>query len=142
MRGAFLQALLHHAPLYALQKQIGHDPKPVIDSYTTSYILLFSQHKETAREVIEHTLVAADLMINASEADRQKLVRILKKRHQKTNKLVQAVINLQTKYNILIPDGNRKWGWSIIKELGLGSEWAEVTGEDVIIRIREHEVKP
>ncbi len=132
MIGARLMALLHHAPLYELQKQIGDNPQPVINVLSEEYILYFSQYKETARSVTEHTLIAGDLMINAQEAGRRKLERVLKKKHPNTKRLVQTVVSLRNKYNIFKPEGNRKWGWSLIKELGLGSGWAEVTNEDII----------
>jgi len=135
MKGSFLNALLQHAPLYEFQKQIGHNPQPVINSYSESYILSFSQYKETAQNVIEHALIAADIMINALEIDRNKLGRVLKKRHRNTNKLVRTIMNLQGNYNTLKPNSNKKWGWEIIKVLGLGAGWSEVSGEDIITRL-------
>lgn len=120
----FLNSMAEHPPLYALQRSIGHEPQAEIDSRCLHNIKLFSKVKEAQqREVrIRNALMLADDIFN-SEENRQLLINVLTQRHPNTLNLLRKLIELESSYDLLVPDQNLNFREQVIEVLELGQGW-------------------
>ena len=120
----FLNSMAEHPPLYALQRSIGHEPQAEIDSRCLHNIKLFSKCKEAQqREVrIRNALMLADDIFN-SEENRQLLINVLTQRHPNTLNLLRKLIELESSYDLLVPDQNLNFREQVIEVLELGQGW-------------------
>ena len=119
-----LNSMAHHPPLYVLQRSIGHEPQAEIDSRCLHNIKLFSKSKEAQqREVrIRNALMLADDIFN-SEENRQLLINVLTQRHPNTLNLLRKLIELESSYDLLVPDQNLNFREQVIEVLELGQGW-------------------
>ena len=129
----FLNSFAHHPPLYALQRSLGHEPQPEIDSRALHDIKVFSNEKE-ARDTqswIANALLLADDLTNCSDTYRKRLKGVVKKKHPNTAKLLNKILALVPHYNPIQPDKNfrfyrRPIQRRIIEDLKLGAGWREI----------------
>lgn len=119
-----LNSMAEHPPLYALQRSIGHEPQAEIDSRCLHNIKLFTKDKESKqREVrIRNALVLADDVFN-SEENRQALINVITGRHPNTLNLLRKLIELESSYDLLVPDQNINFREQVIEVLELGQGW-------------------
>ena len=119
-----LNSMAQHPPLYALQRSIGHEPQAEIDSRCLHNIKLFSKGKEAQqREVrIRNALMLADDIFN-SEENRYPLINVISMRHPNTSELLRKLIELESSYDLLVPDQNLNFCRQIIETLKLGDDW-------------------
>jgi hypothetical protein len=119
-----LNSMAQHPPLYALQRSFGHEPQDEIDSRCIHNIKLASKQKETKqREMwVHNALLFADDIFN-SEENRNSLINVIGKHHPNTSKLVKSLMELESSYDLLVPDQNRKFCEQVIETLKLDGEW-------------------
>ncbi len=129
----FLNSFATHPPLYALQRSLGHEPQPVIDSRALRDIKVFSNKKETrdTQSWIVNALLFADDLTNCSDTYRKRLKGVVKKKHPNTAKLLNKILALVPHYDPIHPDKNfrfyrRPIQRKIIEVLKLGAGWREI----------------
>ncbi len=130
-----LNSFAHHPPLYVLQRFLGHEPQPEIDSRALNDITVFSEKKETrdTQSWIANALLLADDLTNCSDTYRRRLKVVVKKKHPNTAKLLNRILEVVPHYNPVHPDKNfrfyrRPIQRRIIQELKLGAEWRNRRG--------------
>lgn len=123
-----LNSMAHHLPLYALQRSLGHEPQPEIDSRTLHNTEIFSKQTETKKRqfCIRNALLLADDLMNCSEQYRTQLEKIVSKKYPMTAKLLEKILTPAPSYNLLKPDQNLKFCRKVIEALKLGSGWREI----------------
>lgn len=116
-----LNSTVHHPPLYALQRSLGHEPQAEINSRCLQNIKLFSKRKEaTNKEVwVANALMLADDIFN-SEENRTSLINVINKRHPQKYELLTKIIRLESSYDLLDRDQNLNFSERLIKILKLG----------------------
>lgn len=128
-----LNSFAHHPLLYALQRSLGHEPQPEIDSRALNDITVFSEKKETrdTQSWIANAFLFADDLTNCSDTYRRRLKAVMKKKHPHTAKLLNRILELVPQYNPIHPDNNLRFyrrpiQRRIIQELKLGAGWREI----------------
>lgn len=119
-----LNSTSQHPPLYALQRSIGHEPQAEVDSRCIHNIKLFSKGKELKQRKlwVNNALMLADDAFN-SENNRQILINVLRARHPNTLNLLRKLIELESSYDLLVPDQNLNFCRQVIETLKLGDDW-------------------
>jgi len=120
---ALLGSMCHHPPLYALQKQCGHEPQKEIDNRTESNIKLVMA--TSASGGLNEVFLFADDLLNCSEKYSTQLRGILMQKHKSVWALVETILSLSTGYNLLNPRENLQFLRQVIKRLKLGKDWYE-----------------
>jgi len=128
-----LNSFAHHPLLYALQRSLGHEPQPEIDSRVLNDIKVFSNKKETrdTQSWIANALLFADDLTNCSDTYQKRLKGVVKRKHPNTAKLLNRILALVPHYNPIRPDKNFQFSRRpiqrrIIKDLKLGAGWREI----------------
>ena len=122
-----LNSLVHHPPLYCLQRSLGHQPQEEIDSRADHDIGLFMKDGETHDRSIwvNNALLVCDDLLNCSTVKRTELREVLTEKHPNTSKLVEAVVDSASNHNLLNSEGNLEFSKDVVKKLDLGT-WREL----------------
>lgn len=126
-----LNSLAHHVPLYELQKKYGHEPQIEIDSRASHNLNLFSKDEEPYdnNTCKQSALILADDIINCSPNIADQIKSLFSKKHPKTYKMVDTILETKSYYNLQIPEKNLKFQKMVIKKLALPNSWE--VGKDV-----------
>lgn len=119
-----LNSMAQHPPLYVLQRYIGHEPQAEIDSRCVHNIKLFTKGKKSKqREMwLNNALMLADDIFN-SEENRYPLINVISTRHPNTFNLLRKLIELESSYDLLVPDQNLNFSRQVIETFELGDDW-------------------
>jgi hypothetical protein len=120
---ALLGSMCHHPPLYALQRQCGHEPQEEIDDRTESNIKQVMATSTSGG--LNDIFLFADDLLNCSEKYSTQLRSILMQKHKSVWASVDAILSLATDYDILNPRENLQFLRQVIKRLKLGNDWYE-----------------
>jgi len=113
-----------HLPLYAFQKSIGHNPQVDIDSRCEHDIRLSAQ--STKGDPIICGLMMADDWMNCSAYKmRQKLKWTLQKYQPQSWIVLEKILKVRARYDLIKPDSNIKFRKELIETLNLPGTWTE-----------------
>jgi hypothetical protein len=88
-----LNSMSTHPLLYELQRSIGENPQPEIDSRAWAFVQRFGAARERAVS-IENALLFADDLINCSDGPRDSLIDVLERNHPQTGEVVLGILEL------------------------------------------------
>ncbi|MCP4105305.1 MAG: hypothetical protein GY749_07195 [Desulfobacteraceae bacterium] len=107
----FFNSLLHHKPLYDLQKNFGHNPdfkkKDSIKKYENEFNN--SEEKADIRKILYHSLILSDHFINNSKSDIEKLKDVLTEKHPETLDIILNIERISEEYNLSDPVANNNF---------------------------------
>lgn len=126
-----LNSLAHHVPLYELQKKYGHEPQVEIDSRTSHNLDLFSKDGESEdnNACKLSVLILADDIMNCSLNLVDQMKSLLSKKHPKTYKMMETILETKSYYDLHIPKKNLKFQRMVIRKLALPGSWD--AGKDI-----------
>ena len=122
-----VNSLAHHPPLYVLQKSVGHDPKPEIDSRCDHNIRLCSEHRK--EDPLLSALYISDDLLNCSWKKRRELEWVVAKYRPKTMKLVTRITNMAADFDLSDPLINLAFLKKLLKKLKMPGRWIEKDDE-------------
>jgi len=139
----FFNSMIHHPPLYELQRSLGHEPQTEINSRALHNIDIFSNERETNNRQLWETnaLLLADDLLNCSESLHIQLKEIINKTHTNTSELLKKILTIAPSYDLLNHNQNIKFSRNVIKNLKLGSSNWRIINEVKKLRsmVLEHQ---
>jgi len=120
-----LNSLAHHVPLYNLQKKCGHEPQTEINSRALHNLDLFSKDEEPydSNTCKISALILADDMINCTSSIADQMIILFSKKHPKTYKIMETILETKSYYDLQIPEKSLKFQRMVIKKVALPGSW-------------------
>jgi len=131
-----LNSLVHHPPLYALQRSLGHEPQIEIDSHANHDIGLL-QETEVLSAVKTRALYLADDLWNSSREVQARLRTSMIQRHRETLKLAEQITQSAHEYDLLDHREGLEFAKKIVKRLALDGVWHEIDEIENLISMAE-----
>jgi hypothetical protein len=135
-----LNSLVHHPPLYTLQRSLGHEPQIEIDSHANHDIQLLLQEREHLGAMKTRALYLADDLLNSSAEVQAQLRASMMERHPETLKLIEEIVKSAHEYNLLDHDENLGFAKRIVKRLALDGVWHEIDEVENLISMAKKSV--
>jgi hypothetical protein len=135
---ALLASISQHPSLYALQKNLGHDPQKEIDMHAGQTIVHLGQTSEPIDEltIIEQALYISDDLINCSKSNKTGLTRVISKKRPKTQQIVNKILMVaQANNNLALPQDCLPFCKMVVKEVPMQDDWSEL---DEVSLLKEH----
>lgn len=118
-----LNSMCHHIPLYKLQREQRADPQPEIDNRTKHNRKLFSNENESKTSIVQNVLLATDDLLNCSDFRKKKYLKVLKRKHPRTYKDVQILLELATSYELTKSTENGAFAKKVLELLDVEGNW-------------------
>jgi len=121
----YLNSMIHHVPLYALQRSVGHDPQDEVDSRCLHNLRLFSKQGEpSARHLwADNALLLSDDLLNCAPSNRTAVLNVIGSKHPHTSQLVRNILGQAESRDLLLPDQNLAFAREVVDRLELPGEW-------------------
>lgn len=128
-----LNSLAQHPALYALQRELGHEPQTEIDSRAAHNLkLVRSGEFDRSRAPVDDALHLADDMLNCSDSISRELEETLRSRLPKLLAPIEAIRGARMTFPPLTPNRHKRFLQRVAQEMGLKAGWNFVQEAQVL----------